>query len=199
MKTLAPVALALAALCAACAGPQGQTLEPVAYSEQAMMDNWMAFMTPGAAHKQLESMVGTWDVKVTMFNPDGSSQSSDGTSQTTWLMDGRFLLEEVHGSFDGMPFHGIGTTGYDNMKQRYVYSWCDNMGTGIMFGEGQWDPARRAFHFTGEAPDVLRGRYVPTRSTNTQLDANRWKAEMWGPGPDGREMKSMELLYTRRS
>lgn len=196
MRTLTPVALLLTALCTACAGPGG--IEPVAFSEQAMNENWAAFMTPGPAHKALDGKVGTWDVQVTMFMPDGTRQTSTGTSQIAWLMDGRYLQEQVKGEFGGMPFHGTGTTGFDNMKQRYVYSWFDNMGTGIMYGEGVHDPATGTFTFTGEAPDVLRGRYVPTRSVETLIDANHWKAEMWGPGPDGREMKSMYLAYTRR-
>jgi hypothetical protein len=29
------------------------------------------------------------------------------------------------------------------------------------------------------------------------VDADRWTVEMFMPGPDGKEFKSMEIVYTR--
>jgi hypothetical protein len=199
MKPRTPIALLVTALCAACAGTHQHELGPVEFSEQIMMEKWAEFMTTGPAHRVLDPKVGTWDVQVTMYMPDGSSQASTGTSQIAWIMDGHYLQEQVQGNFGGMPFQGTGTTAFDNMKQRYVSSWIDSMGTGIMIAEGCWDPARRTFTYTGQGPDVVRGHYVPVRSVETQVDANHWKVEMWGPAPDGKEMKSMELAYTRRT
>jgi hypothetical protein len=199
MKSRTPIALLVTALCAACGSTGEHKLGPVEFSEQIMMEKWTEFMTPGAAHRVLDAKVGTWDVQVTMYMPDGSSQSSTGTSQIAWIMDGHYLQEQVQGNFGGMPFQGTATTAFDNMKRRYVSSWIDSMGTGIMLAEGAWDPARHAFTFTGEGPDVVRGHYVPVRSVESLLDANHWKVEMWGPAPDGTEMKSMQLVYARRT
>ncbi len=199
MKARIPSVALLGLLAAACAGTGTSKVTAADYAPDKMMPKWMEFMTPGPEHKVLDSKVGKWDVKVTMYMPDGTSETSTGTSEITWLMDGRYLQENVSGSFENMPFRGTGTTAYDNLKRRYVYSWIDNMGTGIMVGEGLYDPTRKMFTYTGESPDVVRGESVTTRSVETQLDANHWKAEMWSPGPDGKEMKSMELVYTRKS
>ena len=190
--------LALLALCAACTGPGVGEVSAADYSQDKMMAKWMEFMTPGPEHKVLDTKVGSWDMQVTMHMPDGTTSTSTATSEVTWILDGRYLQETVHGSFDGMPFQGIGLTAFDNLKQCYVYSWVDNMGTGIMGGEGYYDPSRRMFTYRGESPDVVRGEYVPSRSTETLTDENHWKAEMWSPGPDGKDYKSMELVYTRR-
>jgi hypothetical protein len=32
----------------------------------------------------------------------------------------------------GMPFEGLGYTGYDNVKKQYFGTWIDSMSTGIM-------------------------------------------------------------------
>ncbi len=43
-----------------------------------------------------------------------------------------------------MPFHGIGTEGYDNVRKKFMASWIDNMGTGILLMEGTYDALRKA-------------------------------------------------------
>ena len=35
-----------------------------------------------------------------------------------------------------MTFKGTGIEGYDNGKKKFVGTWMDNMGTGIMMSEG---------------------------------------------------------------
>ena len=37
------------------------------------------------------------------------------------------------------------------MKKKFVGSWVDNMGTGIMFSEGTYDPATKTFTYTSES------------------------------------------------
>ena len=60
-------------------------------------------------------------------------------------LGGRFLEERVQSSFMGQPFSGIGYTGYDNVKKKYVSTWMDNMGTMIMVMEGTPDPAGKVY------------------------------------------------------
>ena len=44
--------------------------------------------------------------------------------------------------------------GYDNVKKKFVASWIDNMGTGIQFSEGTYDPATKTFTYTSEMESV---------------------------------------------
>ena len=46
------------------------------------------------------------------------------------------MEERFTGNFLDCPFQGRGTTGYDNIKQKYVLSWVDSMSTGILSCEG---------------------------------------------------------------
>jgi hypothetical protein len=49
-----------------------------------------------------------------------------------------------------VTFKGMGMDGYDNVKQKFVSSWGDNMGTGIILLEGDYDPATKTFTYTTE-------------------------------------------------
>jgi Protein of unknown function (DUF1579) len=170
---------------------------PADYSMEKIMPKWQAFMTPGPEHQVLQNKVGKWNVKSAMYGFDGSVANSTGTSEFSWLLDGRYLQETATGDMGGMPFQGRGTTAYDNMKKRYVSSWIDNFGTGIMTAEGTYDATHKTFNFAGEAPDVVRGEYVKSRMVETVVDKDHWRLEMFQPGPDGKEKKVMELNYSR--
>ena len=106
----------------------------------------MAAGTPGAAHKNLAGMEGTWTAKVkSWMSPGAPPMENDGTSESKMALGGRFLEERVQSSFMGQPFSGIGYTGYDNVKKKYVSTWMDNMGTMIMVMEGTPDPAGKVY------------------------------------------------------
>src|ERR1043165_7932011 len=106
--------------------------------QKAMMEAWMKASTPGDAHKKLDNMVGTWDVTVKSWMAPGEPpMESTGTAMNQWVLGGRWMEEKFTGSFMGMPFQGIGYTGYDNIKKQYVGTWMDNMTTAMMGSRGK--------------------------------------------------------------
>jgi hypothetical protein len=40
--------------------------------------------------------------------------------------------------------------GYDNAKKKFVSTWIDNMGTGMMTAEGEWNPSKKSIEFKGK-------------------------------------------------
>src|SRR6185369_14935429 len=105
--------------------------------EKAAMEAMMKAMTPGDAHKLLDGMAGTWDAKVTMWMAPGQEPTvSTGTSENSWVLGNREMMEKFSGTFMGMPFSGIGYTGYDNIKKQYWGTWMDSMSTGMMMSTG---------------------------------------------------------------
>lgn len=191
-------ALALVAVCVvpAFAQTQQQQMTP---EQKAEMDAWMKFMTPGESHKALSNMVGTFDAKVTMYQAPGAPpQVSSARSVSQWVLGNRYVQENVTGTFMGMPFEGIGYTGYDNGKKQYVGTWIDNFGTGVMTSTGSTSDNGKTWKFKSITTDPMTGKDMPGEMTMTMADADHHTAEMWGPAPDGKMFKMMTIEYTRR-
>jgi hypothetical protein len=112
-------------------------------------------------------------------------------------MDGRYLEQTAQASFEGTPFQGFGLSGFDNLEHVYVSTWIDNMGTGFVNAKGTYAPETRTFRYTSETPDLMSGKYVKSRSVETFVDDDHMTVQFFAPGPDGKEIESMELLFTR--
>jgi uncharacterized protein DUF1579 len=200
MKLKVCVALALVLVCLAVpAFAQEQKQPQMSAQEKAMMDAWMKFATPGEGHKLLDHMVGSWDAKVTMWQAPGAPpQVSTATSEAKWVLGNRYVEESVNGTFMGMPFQGIGYTGYDNAKKQYFGTWMDNFGTGVMNSTGNTSDKGKTWTFKGVTTDPMTGKDTSEESRLTVTDADHHTMEMWGPGPDGKVFKMMEIAYSRK-
>ena len=193
------VALALLPVSAAFALQQDKKpTEAAAKTDEPMMLKMKEYATPGPAHKALESKVGKWttDVKCWM-EPTSEPMTSTGTGESKMVMGGRFLENTFSGTFMGQPFEGRGYCGYDNIKKKYVSTWLDSGGTGIMHSEGTYDPATKTFTYSGEGPDVMAGKYTVGRMIEKQVDNDHWTMTGYNTGPDGKEFKCMEMTFTR--
>lgn len=196
-KMLISSSLLLAALTAGSATLAVQD-KPKSAGDDPMMAKWMEYATPGEAHKALESNVGKWNVKVKHYmKPGEPAVESDATSEVVWIMDNHFIQEKVSGKMMDMPYTGLGTWGYDNMKKKYVSTWVDNMNTAILNAEGTYDAASKTFTFTGECPDPMTGKYGKSRSVQKFTDNDHWTMQGFHTGPDGKEALGMELVATR--
>ena len=168
-----------------------------------MMKRWQEFATPGEFHKRLEPLVGKWAYEVHwQMSPDAPAETSKGTGEYKWIMDGRYLQQETTAAQpegpDGMIMKGLGLTGYDNMKKQYFCVWIDNMGTGLMTGYGTCDPDGKVITMAGEASDPMSGKTNQKWRTVMRIESkDKHVFEMYGPGPDGKEFKQMEITYTR--
>ena len=166
--------------------------------QEEMMKKWMAYSTPSDAHKTMAGMVGTWDTVIKDYtNPAGPTETK-GTSTFSAILDGRFIQESAEGSYMGMPFHGMGTFGYDNTMKKYVGTWVDNMGTGIMTSWGSSDDGGKTINWNSKGTDPMSGAEMSVRSAMHMMSNDQYHFEMYGPGMDGKEMKMMEITYNRR-
>lgn len=160
------------------------------------MEKWMEYMTPGEPHARLEERAGKWNLECTMWMAPGAPPvKTRATSEQKLILGGRFLLDRTVGEFQGQPFEGLGLTGFDNLKKKYVGLWIDNHSTGLMLTEGSF--SRGTFRYQGEHPDLETGGSKKIRSVETTLDENTWKMESYEIEKDGSERKSMEIVYRR--
>jgi hypothetical protein len=168
-------------------------------SQEEMTKAWMAAATPGEAHKKLEPFVGSFTVKTKMWmDPSKPPEETGGTSENKWVLGGRFVEQRVEGTAMGQPFAGIGYTGYDNYKKKYIGSWTDSMGTMMMTSTGTADATGKKFTFWSTVDDVVMKKTVKVKSQATIVDNDHQTYEMWSPAPDGKMFKSLEVQYTRK-
>ena len=140
------------------------------------------------------------------MNPDPNAppQQSKGTATRKSVMGGRYVMMDVSGKMqmpgeDGkmkdMQFKGMGVEGYDNVKKKFVASWIDNMGTGIQFSDGTYDPATKTLTYTSEMEPVP-GMKTPVREVIKIADNNHMTLR-WYKIMAAREKKTMEINYAR--
>jgi uncharacterized protein DUF1579 len=179
---------------------QDKPKEPAAPAMSAAeMEAMQKAATPGEPQKRLGRLVGDWTFTNTMWMAPGQPPAtSTGTMHGVALMGGRYVEHTWKGDMMGMPFEGRGTDGYDNVGKQYVSSWLDNMSTGIMYSTGSCDAAGKVCNYSGEMWDPMSGKKITSRSTITWMDDNTFKNEMYGPGPDGKDMKWMEIVAKRK-
>jgi uncharacterized protein DUF1579 len=167
--------------------------------EKAEMEAYTKAATPGAPHQMLAGMAGSYTMKVKSWMKAGDPPMEDsGTATRKMDLDGRVLVEDVQATMMGQPYHGHGMTGYDNVTGKYWSTWNDSMSTGIMLSQGTCD-AKHACSFTGSWNDPVKKAPVKSRMTSRWTDAKTEVFEMYGPGKDGKEMKMMEITYTKQS
>jgi hypothetical protein len=215
MKTLTPVLTILFATAiatssfaqtpatstSAVATPGGQP------NPQEMMKQMMEMSKLNENHKLLSSMDGSWTYNIKMWmNPDPNAkpQESKGTATRKSVMGGRYVVMDVTGKMQmpdetgqmkEMQFKGMGVEGYDNVKQKFVTSWIDNMGTGIQFSDGTYDPATKTLTYTSEI-EMMPGMKMPVREVLKLTDKDHMMLE-WFETHGGQEKKTMEIAYSR--
>ena len=174
---------------------------------QEMMKQMIEMSKLNENHKLLSSLDGNWNYTIKMWmNPDPNAkpQESKGTATRKTVMGGRYVTMDVTGKMqmpgeDGkmkdVQFKGMGLEGYDNVKKKFVASWIDNMGTGIEFSEGTYDPATKTFTYNMEM-EPMPGMKSQVREVINIADNNHMTLE-WYENHGGQEKKTMEIAYTR--
>ena len=176
------------------AGSHGQAMDA---ATQAMMAQWEAYASPNDNHHVLNPLVGTWSHVVKWWMMPGSQpETSKGTTETKWMMGGRYLRHAAKGTSMGQPFEGMGFMGFDNGRQTYQTIWMDNMGTGIMLGEGTYDPGKKTLTDHGRFTDPMVGQRS-YRGVVTFIDDDRYSYEMHVADENGKEFRMLEIVYTR--
>src|SRR5437016_14326982 len=128
-------------------------------NEAEMMKQMMELAKLNENHKLLADLAGTWSNSVKMMEPGKEPSVSTGSVTFKSIMNGRYFIGDHTGSMkmpgaDGkmkeFAFKGMSIDGYDNVKQKFISSWLDNWGTGILTFEGTYDAPTNTFTYTVE-------------------------------------------------
>jgi hypothetical protein len=88
--------------------------------------------------------------------------------------------------------------GYDNVRMKFFRSMIDNhFDTGVIFMEGNYQPANRTFTYNTEL-EVVPGRKVKMRTTVRLVDGDHYTEERF-EDHDGHEVRVTELVFTRQN
>ncbi|HEX9741840.1 MAG TPA: DUF1579 domain-containing protein [Nitrospiraceae bacterium] len=166
--------------------------------QQAMMELWKKLGTPGEPHKLFASLAGSWTTTTKEWMEPGKPPTeSTGTAEMKMLLDGRFLYQEYNSRMMGQPYSGIGIDAYDNMTKKYVTAWMDSMGTGIFMMEGTASADGKTITLKGSHPEPGGGK-MTHRAVRKIVDNNSQTFDMYGAHHGGKEMKMLEITYTRK-
>ena len=159
---------------------------------------WLEAGTPGPVHAFLAGQVGSWRVETrSWLEPGAPPLKSSATAQTVMILDGRYLKEDFQGDMMGMPFTGMGLTGYDNTNGEVTSIWIDSLSTGTAVLTGTYETPGEPMELTGAMVDPVTGKEVVMRTVSTFISEDEHRFEMYTTMPGLPEMKSMEMVYTR--
>lgn len=158
--------------------------------------------TPGSQHQMLASGAGTWQGKNQMWMAPGMpAMTSESVATVTPMMEGRFTKCEFTGDMPGMgPFSGMGIYGFDNVSQKFVSTWIDNQGTGMMQGTGEASADGKVITWKYNYNCPITKKATVMREIETITGPNSKTLEMWGIDPkSGKEYKMMFIEMNRKS
>lgn len=184
---------ALAGMFVLLVGGGGVGAEEKAKEPSAEEKAWLELSTPGPEHAELKKMVGVWKATTTSFAPEVST--SEGKATMEILFGGRYVRQKFEGEMHGQPFQGEGIWGYDKGAKKYTGMWCDSMITGMMHTEGTRDA--KTGILTEFATIHSPAGPCKTRMTTEWQGENQFTFTMYMASPDGKEMKSFQIVYTR--
>lgn len=168
-------------------------------SSPEMMKKWEEYSTPGEQHKFLSGFEGNWTYTQKMWQTkDAKPEEATGTATMKMVMGGRYLQQEVKGTAMGQPYEGMGFTGYDNLKKETTSTWMDNMGTGLLTGEGKVDLKKKTITEEGEFTCPMeKDNDADYRSEWVSKDKDTMTFTMYSDAGGKGEFKMMEMTYKR--
>ena len=201
MRTTTLLLLTLFIIAATSGTAQDKGKKSAAPSQDEVMKRWKDAATPGAAHKVLDDLVGSWDIESSawMNGPDKPPSVTKGTAEVAWVLDGRFIRQEMTGEMMGAPMNGIGFSGYDNFKKKYTSFWIDNTGTAMFTSEGTLDRGGKVLTYEGRMDDPATGQKdKKVRYVVTIVDHDKNIFQILDPSIPGSNKRVAEIVYTRK-
>jgi hypothetical protein len=152
-----------------------------------------------AEHELLKSQVGKWDAEMKLFHAPGAEPEVEQCTETVELLPGgMWITSRFEGKIMGMPFTGIGTSGYDPTEKKFVGTWVDSMSPYMQTIKGEYDAATKTMTSTSVSRNPMNGEEVTYKEIGRTIDDDTRTFEMHMPNEKGEYVKMMEIKYTRK-
>ena len=166
---------------------------------------------PAEEHKQLNRLVGTWDVVVEAQFEPGKIQEEKATLETKWVLDGRYLQQEYRSEFPAeiangaeRPLFILQYIGYDRHTNEFFEIHLNSMDTALILN--RFKSLSNTATLSNNRGLALQGtRMDPTsnaprrlRSVTTFKDNDHYTLEWYLTDARGKELKAVSMTHTRR-
>lgn len=160
---------------------------------------------PGEQHQWLDPLIGEWTVEMLVYPGPGSQPivSREVTATRRWVLDGRYVREELRGTVFGRPSARDGVIGYNRLDGRFEWVTQDTFEPGQMIYLGRDEASATKFSMWGESTEAgmapeptgrkreLRFEFeIPNRNFNVQRIYARY--------PGQPEFLFVEQRFTRK-
>ena len=166
-----------------------------------MSSEKLAKSKESGAHLLLSKLEGEWEGRTTVwFEPGKVADESPVTAIIKPVLDGRFMLMEYKGMFQGQPLSGIFIYGHQLTEGKFQSAWIDSfhMGTGIMLSQGDKGNTESIKVFgtygaaEGQEPWGWRTELELSKTNSLVMTA-------YNISPDGSlEAKAVESIFTKK-
>lgn len=153
---------------------------------------------PDEQHRQLEPLVGSWEVAITYRFGNGPERHGTASCKTTWILDHRFLEQRYESRFGNRPFQVLQILGYDNGRKKFFELKMDNLDNGLLHNEGAISADGKVLSFQGDRIDPMTGKVGRLRTVTTVADADHYTLDWYQLSPDGKEQKTVSMQHTRK-
>lgn len=146
-------------------------------------------------HKILHKDLGTWKGTMKIFMPGQDNPMEMPITETnTKFGDGLWVMTE----FDGGPFQGRGSIGYDPNLKKYVGTWQDNMSPVLMTMTGDYDKETGVLTTLSNFIDTHTKKKKFTKSISKHNEDGTRTYEMFERATESDEWrKSFEINYKK--
>jgi hypothetical protein len=141
---------------------------------------------PGPMHEPFKYLAGSWKVSMTVYpGPDLYPVKSDQMeAKRELLLGGRYLREELTGTFAGAPSSRLGILGYNALDERYEFVTFDTFEPGMMPYQGQ-RTAEGVLELMGESTEAGMGAEPTGRKRMLRFE--------WSISPD----ESVQKIFSK--
>jgi hypothetical protein len=176
-----------------------ETKEEAAPDSAAMMKAWMDYATPGEMHKWMATADGKWEGEQRSCMGPGKPLGPPNkiTATNKMILNGLYQESVYKGNMGGMDFEGHGIMAYDKARKKFVNTWIDNMGSGVLVMEGDYDEGSKSMKLSGKATDPLTKKELEYREVLTMVSDKEQLMEMYSDH-NGEEYKMMEIRMKKK-
>lgn len=150
----------------------------------------MPMPEPTEHHGHFKDMEGEWDATMKMMEME-----VPGVEKNEVVCGGLWLKTEYESELMGQPFEGLGLTGYDPEKGKYVMMWIDSGSMTWIISEG--DLEGTTMTLWSMMPN-MSGEMVKTKMVEEMPDKDTRILTFSQKGEDGKDVETMSISYKRR-